>query len=578
VLTEVHLTDGGPPTGSVSSVLTESHLTIGRPRAPDMISELSESCRAVKHDRHGNPVPERAISAAAVYPPPSAVVSVLTEHGTGGGNSAAAQRVAPAAVPVPTLYSGYTTADPPVSGVTVGPSPNFGVASGPSPIWSPTRCNGEALANLSPNVFQTSVESPPGPSPANSWKAENRHSALPMDVESWLGIGPADNPAANFQSIVVNQTNVLNEACVFGNVNNQQVVNEARIAVDTTMNFAEERHSTVLNASVFAYQQEVDSARRDARAAHEVNKSLHDTVLRLQQDREADAARATRYRELEQAFELQCNQLLVMQREKENAATAAQAHAAAWSAAQRSDSSGEGNHFHELSSSGTGSQPGGVRNTFGYTKGAHSDQATTCPTAGGHEGSQASFRERELFHIDLTNYNANPELGITPDGRAEHSELSDALASAVAGRPIRPASSPPLSGAELSAPQEAQFAQTQTITAPTVTKRVNRKPSPNRPAGSSQDGNRKPDKGDKDGKKDDDDEGKGDDRGPTKPPRPGIPGGKKDPDGDSPDASPDGSLFDEDEEEIIGPSQQVRARPPRVREAGEIKFLVFPLG
>ncbi len=74
-----------------------------------------------------------------------------------------------------------------------------------------------------------------------------------MELESWLGIGPADTPAASFQSIVVNQTNVLNEACVFGNVNNQQVVNEARTAVETTMNVAEERHSTVLNASVFAY-------------------------------------------------------------------------------------------------------------------------------------------------------------------------------------------------------------------------------------------------------------------------------------------------------------------------------------
>ncbi len=354
------------------------------------------------------------------------------------------------------------------------------------------------------------------------------------------------------------------------------------------MSVAEERHSTVLNASVSAYQQEVESARRDARAAYEVNKSLHDTVLRLQQDRDAEilrlrqgqdaeAARATRLRELEQAFELQANQLLTMQREKENAATAAQAHAAAWSAAHQSDSSGEGNHFHELSSSGAGSQPGGVRNTFGYTKGAHSEQATTCPTAGGYEGSQASFRERELFHIDLTNYNTNPELGVTPDGRAEHSELSDVPASAVAGRPILPASSLPLSVAELSAPQTAQLAQTQTITAPTVAERVNRKPSPNRPAGSSNDGNRKPDKGDKDGKKDDD-EGKGDDRDPPKPPRPGIPGGKKDPDDDSPDASPEASLIDEDEEERVAPSKQGRAHQPRCRVADEVKFLGFPLG
>ncbi len=134
VLTEVHLTDGGPPTGSVSSVLTESHLTVGGPRAHGMISELSESYRAVKHDRHGNPVPERAISAAAVYPYPSAVVSVLAEHGTGGGNSAAAQHAAPAAAPLSSWYSGRAIADFPVSGVTVGPSPICGVTIGPPPI------------------------------------------------------------------------------------------------------------------------------------------------------------------------------------------------------------------------------------------------------------------------------------------------------------------------------------------------------------------------------------------------------------------------------------------------------------
>ena len=109
-----------------------------------------------------------------------------------------------------------------------------------------------------------------------------------MEVEHWFGLGPAELSAASFQSIVVNQTNVLNEACVFGNINNRQVINEAITAVDTTMNVAEERHSVVLNASVFAFQQEVERARRDARAAYEVNKSLQDTVLRLQQDRDPE--------------------------------------------------------------------------------------------------------------------------------------------------------------------------------------------------------------------------------------------------------------------------------------------------
>ncbi len=94
-----------------------------------------------------------------------------------------------------------------------------------------------------------------------------------------------------------------------------------------------------------------------------------------------------------------------MQREKESAADAVQAHAAAWAAANHSDSSGSGNHFHELSSGGTASQPGVLsslyKDVFGYAKGAPSEQSTTCPTAGGHEGSQSSMPERQLYHIDL---------------------------------------------------------------------------------------------------------------------------------------------------------------------------------
>ena len=92
-------------------MLAESHLAVGGPRAHGVISELSESYRAVKHDRHGNPMPGRAISAAAVYPHPSAVVSVLTEHGTGGGLSAAALHAASASAPLSSWYSGRAIAD-----------------------------------------------------------------------------------------------------------------------------------------------------------------------------------------------------------------------------------------------------------------------------------------------------------------------------------------------------------------------------------------------------------------------------------------------------------------------------------
>ena len=60
----------------------------------------------------------------------------------------------------------------------------------------------------------------------------------------------------------------------------------------------------------------MESVKRDARAAREANQSLQDLVLRLQQGQDAEAARATRRRELEIALELQGNELRTMQREK----------------------------------------------------------------------------------------------------------------------------------------------------------------------------------------------------------------------------------------------------------------------
>ena len=111
--------------------------------------------------------------------------------------------------------------------------------------------------------------------------------------------------------------------------------------------------------------------------------------------------------------------------------------------------------------------------------------------------------ERQLYHIDL--YTPDPEFGVTPGGRAEHSESSGVSASAAAGRPILPASPQLPLVSESSGPKVATLAVTQTITAPTVTVRgQDRKPSPGKPS-SSRDGNRKPGKDDKGGKKDDKD-------------------------------------------------------------------------
>ncbi len=82
--------------------------------------------------------------------------------------------------------------------------------------------------------------------------------------------------------------------------------------MDTTIHVAEERHQQVIYASNHAHQQEMESVRRDARAAQEANQSLHDLVLRLQHGASAEAARVTRLRELELAYELQGNDIRSM--------------------------------------------------------------------------------------------------------------------------------------------------------------------------------------------------------------------------------------------------------------------------
>ena len=117
------------------------------------------------------------------------------------------------------------------------------------------------------------------------------------------------------------------------------------------------------------YLFEMESVRRDERAALEANKQLQEFVLRLRHGASADSARADRLHELEIAFNIQNNEVQALQREKESAAQVAQARAAALAAAHPGSSlSGEETNFHELSSGGTGAS---------YAKGVPSDQATT---------------------------------------------------------------------------------------------------------------------------------------------------------------------------------------------------------
>ncbi len=384
----------------------------------DVISASAGSSRPPKHDRHGNPV-----SAPAAHSHPGSVVSASAGHGQGGRDSGSVQSAPNSVAPFP-LFTGGATADFSVDGGATAKFPMDGGANAKFPI----------------DGFELPRESSHGLAPNTPWKEENSASAgsfLPMEVDNWVGIEPSASAGANFQNFVVRQTIVFSEACVFGNVT-QTTLHDTRVAVETTIHVAEERHQQVVNASFQAHQQEMESVRRDARAAQEANKSLQEMVLRLQHGASTEAARSTRLRELEIAFEIQSNEMQTMQREKESAADAVQAHAAAWAAAIHSDTSSSGNHFHELSSGGTASQPGVLsslsKNVFGYAKGAPSEQATTCPTAGGYEGSQSSLPERQLYHIDL--YTPDPEIGVAPGGRAEHSVSYGVPGTAAAGRPI----------------------------------------------------------------------------------------------------------------------------------------------
>ncbi len=211
------------------------------------------------------------------------------------------------------LMRGVTAERPPISpptwGVTVPLSRNVG-------------SNGGAIATHPVDGSALHAESAQGPSANPSWEGTNSapaDSALPMEVENWVGVGFSAPAETHIQHFVANQTNILNESCLFGDMT-QTTLNNTRVAVEATINVAEERHSLYLNASLQAHQQAMESVRRDARAAQEANQLLQDQVLQLQQGAIAEAARATRLHELELAYELQGNEMRTMQRDKLRAA------------------------------------------------------------------------------------------------------------------------------------------------------------------------------------------------------------------------------------------------------------------
>ena len=109
-------------------------------------------------------------------------------------------------------------------------------------------------------------------------------------------------------------------------------------------------------------------------------------------------------------------------------------------------------------------------------------------------------------------YTPDPEeSGVVPRGPAEvHSAQAGASDAAAAGRPIPPVRPQSPEASAPAGPEGLALTVVQTVTAPTVTARgQDRKPSPSKPS-SSRDGNRKPGKEDRRGKKGDKDRGEDD--------------------------------------------------------------------
>jgi hypothetical protein len=222
--------------GGGSRLLSVASESSGPATPHGMIYVSTGSSRPLKHDRHGTPVPERAVPAATAHSHPGSVASVSTGRGPGGTNPVDSVSIAP-------WFKGGAPADFPISGVTAEPPPIWPSCGVTAELSANPGSNGGAPAKCSTDGFQPLAASAQGPSSNDPWKGANSDSALPMEVESWVEIGHSESSGANFPNIVVSQTNILNEACVFGNINAQQGFNDTRIAVETAINVAEERHS-----------------------------------------------------------------------------------------------------------------------------------------------------------------------------------------------------------------------------------------------------------------------------------------------------------------------------------------------
>ena len=172
---------------------------------------------------------------------------------------------------------GGAPADFPISGATAERPPIWPTMSGVTAELSGNLgSNGGANAKFPLDGSVPQAESAQELLQNSLWEGANSApagSALPMEVEHGVGIEPSAPAGASFQNIVVNQTNILSEGCLFGNVT-QTTLHDTRVAMETTIHVAEERHQQVIHASYHAHQQEMESVRREARATQEANVAL----------------------------------------------------------------------------------------------------------------------------------------------------------------------------------------------------------------------------------------------------------------------------------------------------------------
>ncbi len=191
------------------------------------------------HDQFpGDDVPREY---GAPLPVPLHLVSRFTgQPGFGKGEYSGSPHVMPASTGQPGVGQGENDHSAHSSVVThriVSAAPTF---RGREPADTDVGCNDWTIANNSTGVQRAPREMRPyvlsNPSCAGA-STEQSGMSQPMDVDLSGGIGFS---TTNTQNFVVNQTNILNESCVFGNVSNQAVANHTAVAVGATMQVAEE--------------------------------------------------------------------------------------------------------------------------------------------------------------------------------------------------------------------------------------------------------------------------------------------------------------------------------------------------